>query len=114
MRLKRTLLGLVPVLALAGCAHDSYTATLGGPGSGDRMHADVMDCKRQAIHAYHEGRSNAGAVTGAVLGGAIGGALGGAMDASSNTNQMTPSDLKPYIEECMRQKGYEANSDNSP
>lgn len=111
----RTIVQLYLLLALgtlvSACAKDNYTVINGEGGSKEHLNEDLKSCKREAIHKYFEGRAQDGVVVGSAIGGAFGGALVGALN-SNNNNDMKTSDIDPYIEKCMREKGYEGTSEN--
>ena len=86
---------IIALPLLAGCAHDTYTATTGDPVY---LKTTLSDCKRQAIHTYAYGQSPIGALLGPVVGMAA-----GAGDASK---------INPEIESCMLSKGYVGYSEN--
>lgn len=103
------------VVILVGCAEDNYSVVPNGPGSPDRMSADLKACKAQALDAFFDAQksnTHTGAVVGAVLGGALGGAIGGSIDAESGKPAMTDRDIDPAIEKCMLSKGYVGTSRN--
>ena len=91
------------LFVLSACARDNYTVISNGPGSQERMAADLKSCKLAVLHQYAQ-QSHI------VLGGAVGGVIGGALNSSNNT--MTPADIDPAIEQCMREKGYVGTSEN--
>jgi uncharacterized protein YcfJ len=103
-------------VVLAGCAHDNYSVVAGGPGSQDRMNAELKACKQQAIDAYFDSEKqqpHTGAAVGAVFGGAVGSALGAMADKSGeNPKAMQTSDIDPMIEHCMADRGYSGTSEN--
>jgi hypothetical protein len=73
------------------------------------MHEDALACKREATGAYESGQPNPLWA----FGGAAGILVGAAVD-SPKQPAMKISDISPYVENCMRQKGYAANPDNKP
>ena len=73
------------------------------------MAEDLKSCKQTVLNQYSH-QSHSGAIMGGILGGAVGGAIGGSLDSSNNT--MTPADIDPAIEQCMREKGYDGTSEN--
>lgn len=101
-------------LALMSCAHDSYTVIPNGGGSNASAASDTKVCKNEVIRQYFEAHPHTGLFVGALAGGIVGGAIGATVDEASDGDKMQLSDMKPAIEACMRQKGYEANSDNEP
>ncbi len=104
-------------LLLSGCAHDSYTVIPDSEGSKGAMASDLYNCKIEAVHKYKEsqpaitGVEVLGIAAGGVLGGAIGGAaVGAVVSQNEGLNSMKKSEINPYVEECMSDKGYSGTS----
>jgi hypothetical protein len=86
-------LSFVAISSLAACAHDRYSA-VATPASADRLHDDLKSCQLRFLFSP------------------INGAVVMTRAAGSNTPQTEPSDAKPMIENCMRQKGYDPDLQN--
>ena len=105
---------IVLCLALAGCAHDAYTAN--DPSLQPRMRSDLHDCKWDVSRKIFAPKdSDGGAVfAGGLLFGAIGGAIMGAATAAahSDDNANVSARFSALVEQCMAEKGYSGVSDD--
>lgn len=104
---------LISLLLLAGCANH-YSASDGSINS-DKLASDTKECNQEATRAYYASQPPVGAgqvaglVAGGLVGGAIGGAIGGAAFGtaeSDNSGVMKLSDINPYVDKCMKERGY--------
>lgn len=105
---------IASVLLLAGCAYNHYDVTPGSGADPTTMNVALGSCEKEAMSLYEksqrENYSLANLVVGAFAGGAIGGFATGAL--SSEQGQMKASDIDPYIQKCMADKGYTGESEN--
>lgn len=107
---------IILILILASCQPNRYTAVDGVDNSSDAKWSAWRACNKEAYHKYSEGQAalGSGPVFGLIAGGALGGAIGGAafgaaMDSGDQGGVMKRSDIGPYTEKCMNDKGYAMN-----
>lgn len=92
---------------LAACARNDYVPI---PNSGASQAASdeaLKQCRHDGLLKHHEGQ-NLGLI---MLGGAVGGPIGGAAVGAGSNGGLSISEMKPYIVNCMREKGYIGTTD---
>jgi len=100
---------ILPFLALlTGCAHDNYAVIPNGPGSSDRLSADLNECRDEVNRVYFASQHNGFGVFAPL------GLLGGVLKASADAEHppMLPNQIDPAIEACMKKHGYIGTSEN--